>query len=432
LSPSGEIEERQARLRKFAAGHGLTYAESAALPTQGGLLSHGGQVDGAATGSLPGGEQGTLAYYTYTYTTTDSDQHTSTHHCYFTIVVTSVPESIGFMPMLAFRGSKCEMSGFGVAVGETVEVDLGGDAGLHGAHCYRYKGAAESFTQQLLSPALIDWLARSEDDLGFDLTDGVLCAARTGFIEDPATLEALCTDAAHLAGAIRGESEEEEGTGGAAAHAATNPNAEDPRVEAALREVAVDPPADVNAALPAFRGHVARSPGALWRAFRYALAIAAILNIPAAAVPILLAIAGAWALLAAIELALLAITFFFIFRKEVRQIAQGAAAEAFYRAYAKSHDLRLEEPLHFAATHAEAKLPWKPDRVLTGSLAGAAEGSLCILGDGSKRADRIAVVTGPAGPVAEAELEAGPKGLSAKDLDGYLERLAADRVTAPK
>jgi hypothetical protein len=413
-------------LEKFAEAHGLAHSGSASLPAQGNLLSRGGQVKGAATGALPGGEQGTLAFYTYTYTTTDADHHTETHHRFFTIVVTAVPESIGFMPALGFTGSESEMSGFGAALGESVQVDLDGDKGLDGAHCYRYKGASENFTRQLLSPALVDWLARSEADLGFELADGVLCTSRKGYLEDVAALEALCAEAAHLTAAIRSESEEEEGTGGAAAEAAKDPNASDPRVEAALREVAVEPPADVNAAAATFRRHVSRSPRTIWRALRYAVAIAALLNIPGAAIPILLAVAGSWIALAAIEVLLIAIVFFFVFRKEVRQTAQGSAGEAFFRAYAKSREMTLEEPLHFAATHAEAKLPWKPDRVLTGPLPGGGEGSLCIHGDGSKRADRIAVVAGPAGPVAESELEAEPKGLSAKDLDTYLEQLAGE------
>jgi hypothetical protein len=413
-------------LPKFAEAHRLADSASPSLPAQGDLLSRGGQVKGAVTGSLPGGEQGTLAHYTYSYTTTDSDHHTETHHRFFTIVVTAVPESIGFMPALGFAGSESEMSGFGAAPGESVQVDLGGDKGLDGAHCYRYKGASENFTRQLLSPALVDWLARSESDLGFELADGVLCTSRKGYLEDGAALEALCAEAAHLTAAIRSESEEEEGTGGAAAAAAKDPNASDPRVEAALREVAIDPPADVNAAEATFRRHVSRSPRAIWRSLGYAVVIAAVLNVPGAAIPILLAVAGSWIALAAIEALLVAITFFFVFRKEVRQTAQGSAGEAFFRGYARSRGMKLEEPLHFAATHAEARLAWKPDRVLTGPLPGGGEGSLCIHGDGSKRADRIAVVAGPAGPVAESELEAEPKGLSAKDLDTYLEQLAGE------
>jgi hypothetical protein len=415
-------------LGRFAAAHGLTDRVPGALPAEGDLLSRGGQVKDAAAGTLPGGEAATLAHYTYSYTTTDADHHSHTEHRFFTIVVTRIPESIGFMPALGFVGGESEMSGLGGELGEQVQVDLGGYPELHGAHIYRYKGASETFTQRLVSPALLDWLARSEADLGFELTDGVLCTSRKGYLEDAASLEGLCADATHLTAAIRAESQEEEGTGDAEATAAKGP-ATDPRVEAALREVAIDPPADVNAAAATFRSHVARSPRTIGRALRYAVLIAALLNIPAAAAPILLAVAGAWLPLAALELVLVGVLFFFIFRKEVRQTATGSATEAFFRGYAKARGLRVEDPLHFAATHAEAKLAWKPDRVMSGPLPGGGEGSLCILGDGSKRADRIAVVTGPAGPVAEAELEAEPQGLSTRDLDTYLAQLAGEDRT---
>jgi hypothetical protein len=68
--------------------------------------------------------------------------------------------------------------------------------------------------------------------------------------------------------------------------------------------------------------------------------------------------------------------------------------------------------------------------VLPGPLPGGGEGALCILGDGSRRADRIAVVAGPAGPVAESELEAEPQGLNARDLDTYLGQLAGEDAAA--
>lgn len=64
-------------LQKFAETHGLAYAERVDLPQQGSTLSHSdGKVEGAATGKLPGGIEGSLIHYTYTYTWTDSDDHT--------------------------------------------------------------------------------------------------------------------------------------------------------------------------------------------------------------------------------------------------------------------------------------------------------------------------------------------------------------------
>ena len=115
----------------------------------------------------------------------------------------------------------------------------------------------------------------------------------------------------------------------------------------------------------------------------------------------------------------------------LNETTRECAAEAFWRSYAKSRGMKLEEPLHFAATHADAKLPFRPDRVLVGPLPGGGEGCFCVYGDGSKRADRVAVVAGPAGPVAESELEAEPQGLTTKDLDTYLEQLAGEDRAAP-
>jgi hypothetical protein len=156
-------------------------------------------------------------------------------------------------------------------------------------------------------------------------------------------------------------------------------------------------------------------------AFSYAIAITLLLNIPGAALPIVLGVSGAWVALAAIEGGLILIFAFFIYRKDLRDWSRKYAVEAFWRSYAEKRGMKLEEPLHFAATHAEAKLPFRPDRVLAGPLPGGGEGSFCVYGDGSKRADRVAVVAGPAGPVAESE-----QGLTTKDLDTYLEQLAGE------
>jgi hypothetical protein len=425
VPPSGSLET-------FAKACDLRYRGGGSLPAHGNLLTRGGHAENLCEGTLPGGVEGTLAHYTYTYTTTDSDGHSETHTRRFTIVVTAVPQSIGFMPSLGFRGPESEMTGISGSLDEVVQVDLGDDGGLKGSRCYRYRGASESWTRQLFSPALIDWLARSDADLGFELADGVLTTGRGGHLTAAAALTTLCEDAAHLTATIAAEADEESNTGDAAGDAAKDPGAADPLMDAALRAVAVAPPESIGAAELAFRRHLARSPRTLLRALGRAAVITLLLNIPGAAVPIVLAFEGAWTALAAIEIALLLIIAFFIYRKAVRGSGRKYAAEAFWRSYAETRGMRLEEPLHFAATHADAKLPFRPDRVLTGPLPGGGEGSFCIYGDGSKRADRAAVVAGPAGPVAESELEAEPQGLTTKDLDTYLEQLAGeDRAALP-
>ena len=419
-------------LEAFAKARNLGFRGSGSLPPHGNLLTRGGRVDGLVEGSLPGGVEGSLAYYTYTYTTTDSDGHSQTHTRRFTIVVTSVPQSIGFMPSLGFAGGESEMTGIGGSLEEVEKVDLGGHAGLKGSRCYRYRGASEQWTRRLLSPGLIDWLARSEADFGFELADGVLTTSRGGYLGDAAALTGLCEEAAHLTAAIAAESDQDSNIGTAGSNAAKDPKASDPRMEEALSAIAVDPPESIGAAEPVFRSHLARSPRTFIHALSYGIAITLLLNIPGAAIPILLAISGSWAALAAIEGFFIVVIAFFVFRKDLRKSASKYSSETFWRSYAKSRGMKLEEPLHFAATHAEAKLPFRPDRVLAGPLPSGGEGCFCVFGDGSKRADRVAVVGGPAGPVAESELEAEPQGLATKDLDTYLEQLAGEvRSSSP-
>jgi hypothetical protein len=422
-------------LKKFAESHGLTFAERVDLPHRGSTLARSdAKVEGAVTGSLPGGIEGTLANFTYTYTWTDSDDHTHTEHRYFTFVVAQIPESIGFLPCMGFSGPASHFAAN--AGGDKMEkIDLGKNEGFKGASAYAYAGTSENWLAQLLSPALVDWLARSEEDWGFELADGVLCAGRSRYVTDEAELTRLCEDAAHLAAAIREESVEEVEGGSAQLDAAKDPDASDPRMEKALAKVKTDPPAYLTAALPAYRSYALRAGDSFFAALKRAVLLTLLLNVPGAAIPIVTIVQGAYVALAVIEGALLAVIFFFLFRSKVKSDGRKYAEEDFFRSYAEARGLKLEEPLRFSAGHAEAKLPFKPDRVMSGPLPGGGEGSLVLCGDGSKREDRIAVVLGPKGPVAEAGLEAEAPGLSTKDLDVFLEQLAGeareDRATAP-
>lgn len=410
----------------FAAANGLAYAKTVPLPAEGiTLKKDSAKVEGAATGTLPGGIEGTVAHFTYTYSVTDADDHTHTETRRLTLVVTSVPVSIGFVPYLGFsRGASHFV---GTAGGTQMRrVDFRGAEGLEHASCFIFAGTNENWQAQLFSPALLDWLARSPDDFGFELANGTLVAGRSDYLNSQADLKALCEDTAHLAETIREESQEAVDTGGAANYAAKDPDAGDPRMEKALAKVDVAPPQNLGGATHEFRGYIARSPELIFRAVWKAALLTLILNVPGAAIPIILAADGSYALLAAIEGALFLIVFYFLFRSAIKGGGQRWAAEAFFRGYAKSHGLTLEEPLHFAATHADAKLTFKPDRVMTGPLPGGSEGSLVLYGDGSKRKDRVAVVGGPSGPVAESELQSEAPGLSTEDLDTYLEQLAGE------
>jgi hypothetical protein len=412
-------------LAKFAKEQGLQYAERVDLPDQGRTLCENGTVEGAATGTLPGGVEGSLIHYRYTYTWTDSDNHSHSEERRFTLVVTRIPESIGFLPYMGFSGPASKLSA-GAGGEDMAPIDMSKSEVLKQAAAMAYKGTRETWLAQLLSPALVQWLERCDEDFGFELANGVLCVGRSGHLSSPGELTAVCADASHLAGAIREESLEEVGTSGEEAEAASDPDAADPAMEKALREVELDPPATLGAAEGTFASYARRTPATALGSLRFALLLTLALNIPGIALPIVFLSEGFYLPLAVIEGGLILIVFSFSFRSRVRQRGRKYAEEAFYRAYAAERELTLEEPLHFAAGHAEAELPFKPDRVFSGPLPGGTNGSLVLAGDGSKRSDRIAVVAGPRGPIAEAELQAEAPGLSAKLLDGYAEKLAAE------
>lgn len=92
-------------LQKYATAGNLRFRASGSLPAHGNLLTRGGRAENLCEGTLPGGVEGTLAHCTYAYTTTDSEENSQTHTRRFTIVVTAVPQSIGFKSR-----SRCEAS----------------------------------------------------------------------------------------------------------------------------------------------------------------------------------------------------------------------------------------------------------------------------------------------------------------------------------
>lgn len=419
-------------IASFAKANGLAYAPSAALPKQGSTLREGGKVDGTAAGKLSDELDGTLAHYSYVETWTDSDNNTHSETRHFTLVVTQIPESIGFVPYLGCSGPASHFSPFAGST-ETEGVDLGEDKALDDYRACVYKGTSKTWLPQLFSPALLDWLARSEDDFGFELANGVLCVGRSALVNDQPGLKAIWEDGAHLATAIRKECMEEVESGAAATDSAQEVGVDDPRMEAALAAAKVPSPPTISSAQPAFNGLLLRKASTYLGGLGRGIAIWLVVNLFLSALTINIYVQAngtAKQVTTAIEAVLLLLFVFFAVRRVVRGRSEKYAAEAFYRAYAADRQLTVEAPLHFAATHAEAKLPFKPDRVFSGTLPGGLEGSLALAGDGSKRSDRIAMVAGPQGPFSEEELRAEAGGISAKLLDGYVQRLE-EEITAP-
>jgi hypothetical protein len=369
---------------------------------------------------LPGGERGTVAHVTYT---TRSNDTTTTHHR--TAVVLRIPESIGFAPYIA-SGTLT----LGAAAGRPIRsVKLDG-----GGRVYADEGIDEGWLRELLSPAFTQWIQRSPDDLAWEVCQGVLCVSRQGHLTTEERLTELCADATRIALAVREESLEEVETGesGRTAAKETEPDANTRLARAILdRTTFANPPTDVVSARPQFHDLVLRHPSTYFMALFLTLAWMLGINIIGGGIfGLLLNLPNPGLAVLIFELMLFVIVGFLVFRSHVNGLSDKLASEGFWREYARTRDLRPEDPQAFAATNAKANLPGAPKRVLTGSFKGT-PGSLMVTGDGLTRGDSIALVTGPTGPIAVADFDVSAPGASAAALDRYVDELLLDLQTQP-
>lgn len=400
-------------LGEFAKAHALAPADTSKLPTDGGLLGENDLRAGAAvTGTLPGGEPGTLCHLTYTYRSDDT-----THTVERTAAVMRVAESIGFAPYLASAGAR------GIALGVKVR-QLDGGAKVRVA-----EGVNDAWLAELFSPAFSEWLARSPDDFDWELANGVLCASRRGHLTTEADLARLCSDAAHIATTVREECLEEVDTGDARRSAAKTPKAkrQDVLVNSILARTTFDhPPADVSSSRPQFRHVVTSHPATYLSAlFRTLLWMIAVNVIGGGIYGLLLNLPNPGQAVLIYQAFLFVVIGFFVLRSQINGTSEKLAAEGFWQQYARERSLTSEDPSTFAATHAKANLPGTPKRVLTGVFAGV-PASLIVTGDGLKRGDSIALVGGETGPTATADLDFSAPGASAAALDAYAEQLAGE------
>jgi hypothetical protein len=405
---------KTAALDDFASVHGLTAAGNPRLPPEGELLGRDNLVVHAAVhGQLPGDQPGSLAHLSYTYSSNDTTQTAER-----TAVVLRVPESIGFAPYL----------GSGMVLG-TKSFKLEGGGSIRAA-----EGVDDAWLRELFSPALSDWLVRSPDDFEWELSNGVLCVSRNGYLTKDDDLVRLCSDAAHLATTIREESLEEVDSGQAKRSAAKAKEDATKKLIMSLLPLVKfeEPPKDVAEARPRFHSLVLRHPSTYFIAVFMTIAITLGVNIIGGGIfGLLLNLSNPGRAVLIFEIIVISIVGYFTFRHQVRSATDALSKEAFWAEYARSHGLRAEDPLGFAATHAKAELPGTPVRVMSGRF-GSIEGALMTTGEGFKRGDSIALVAGENGPVASADFEVSAPGVSAAALDSYAARLAAELGSAAR
>jgi hypothetical protein len=297
---------------------------------------------------------------------------------------------------------------------------------------------------------LVEWLSEGAEGFGFELTEGILCVARDVYLTDPESLEILCGNAAYIARALQKESREAADSGSAVSQGARS-EAPDPNVEKAIATVVGDQVPDrVGATRSRFARYLRKQP----ESYRSIKTLLASLGI---------AVIFSWLILTTKtggrhhhhhhkpgttlfggslshprlgDFIFLGVAFLVSYAViqgiRIGKEAKGLDRAAFYRAFARSRGLAMEDSLGFAATHAEAGVPFEPDFVLSGDLAGGRSAALAVKGDGSGRKDRIAVVAGPAGPFAWSQLttKAGSGTLSFADLDYYVDWLGK-QLTGP-
>ena len=169
------LERTAQRLEEYAVERGLTVRPELVWPGQPLPAEQPGPIKFAAwsiAGVLPGGVGGRLrhqAVYGQTFGMNVAMQHT--------IMVCRIPESVGYLPMLAVRTDGLEPTLFYWAGDRRPREDVGGFESTELDRRYIVevaKGQDQAWLRQLFPPTFIDWLASSTPvDFGFRLDGGV-------------------------------------------------------------------------------------------------------------------------------------------------------------------------------------------------------------------------------------------------------------------
>lgn len=340
-----------------------------------------GSVSSRVRGELAPGLRGELLHHRFAEGATRRES---------TIVLTSVPESVAFVPALVCRdrASLGEAEPAQLPAERWSETELESSAFNGRYRLLTLSGQDAGWVRELFSPALIAWLAdRAPAGLSFELNDGNLVVALPGHLDRAEELEALCAAAAELAQRIRAEAAEEE----------LDPDLFDESEKAAAVEQAMalvsfeQPPPTVQAAIAAYKRRALRNPGVLLNAFFWSLLVAA------AIIGLGLVFGGAIraALAAAAAFVAVCVVFPLVLLVGATRHQWGTASvsrvglEAFVREYARSRKLELRNRRRFHSDYRALALPGIADHVLAGEIPVAeVDGLFVMLGDASELRSR--------------------------------------------
>lgn len=432
------------RLAEFGRSLGLEPTRHPALPQVTPLLARGDarRTEGLVSGRLGEGLEGDLAHFRYT----ERDSDGPDRHYSFTLVLTTVPETVAFIPRLSVkpRGGPLSRLSFTVPsfggsdtmASEDRLVRLESEEVNRRWSIHVDEEVGSNWVRQLFSPGFISWLTSTEPGLAFELADGALCVYRSGKLDSEEELGALCADAGRIAGRLREEALEEEGRleAGSAALPDRPGDSIAAKVETGLADVVWDaPPPDAATAIKAYRGPSMKR----WQPWAYGAAT--LVGMLAVGGILLLGEQGAGAIVLILSPFGAAATW----RSVVDDRAKALGKAAFARGYAQSRSLSEENPRLFQARHMRLRIPGRVEASLTGDLPGT--GRPCALlftysKNGKTRRDYDVVVLEGAGnvePPKESGLQSvhhedttaiyaessGEKSRSARELDELLERV---------
>jgi hypothetical protein len=200
--------------KAYAAGRGLTRIDGKSqLPPLTPLLRKGDKryAEQRFNGVLPGGLDGSLCLYTYEDESRDSDGNKQTTYVHYTIVITQLPDTAGFMQELF-----CQRR-FGFRFMDSMEdvfrtrqrVEQESEAVDKSYEIFIGKHDDMNRARQVLSPSFLVWLEQNSDEnFAFELVAGSLVANVKGHKKSATELDQVCTASAAIARRLQEEAEE--------------------------------------------------------------------------------------------------------------------------------------------------------------------------------------------------------------------------------
>ena len=382
-----------ADLEAYASARGLDYvADHAIRPVTPLLLSGGGKSDRpAAEGELPGGLEGFVAHHRTAAGGSAGRE--------LTVVVSRVPESLGFVRAMSCRSRKVEV------VRSYTNLEYLGRWRRLQLESTRFnelyeldvlEGQREAWVRQLFSPIFIDRLAsEAADGFCFELNEGHLCVAEPATLTEPADIDRLCEAAADVAKRIRQESLEDVGTPG---EEYAGERAHEAKIRKQVASVKfATPPQTPREAARRYSNRWGLGVKAYAKALAWGVGIGgagaavALLapGIDSSTAVILAAVAGLVGLLA----------FILVLMSAAGQAAARLGLEAFVIEFARSHGYELEDRYEFHARLAQVPLPGRAQHAMSGELPGGVPHTLAFCDDVAEmfsHGQRIARTTGRA------------------------------------